>query len=96
MNLPAAKSKAEGVPDWVKKDDRRFYKKLVNDPVLVGKVNDAIAQHPKDNLALAESLVGVGLHKQDGTALDSSSMSRIKSVVEHLNQNPQAMGNYPI
>jgi hypothetical protein len=67
-----------------------------SDPVLVGKVMEAIAQHPKDNSALAESLVGIGLHKQDGTALDSASISRIKGVVEHLNQNPQAMGNYPI
>jgi hypothetical protein len=67
-------------------DNRRFYKKLANDPVLVSRVAEAIAHYPRDNTALAESLIEMGLHKNDGTALDSSSMSRIKGVVEHLNQ----------
>lgn len=86
MNLPTAKPKPEDVPDWVTTDNRRFYKKLANDPVLVGKVMEAIAQHPKDNSALAESLVGVGLHKQDGTALDSASTSRIRTVASRLSE----------
>jgi hypothetical protein len=86
MNLPSAKPKPEGEPDWVTNDNRRFYKKLATDPVLVGKVVEAIAQHPKDNSALAESLVGVGLHKQDGTALDSASISRIKTVASRLSE----------
>ena len=86
MKLPAAKSKPEGEPDWVNTDNRRFYTKLANDPVLVGKVAEAIAQYPKDNKALATSLVDTGLHKNDGTALDSVSMSRIKAVVGHLQQ----------
>ncbi|WP_310413007.1 hypothetical protein [Chamaesiphon sp. OTE_8_metabat_110] len=85
MNLPSAKSKPEGEPDWVTADNRRFYKKLANDSVLVGKVIDAIAQHPKDNSALAESLVAIGLHKQDGTALDKASVSRIRTVASGLN-----------
>jgi hypothetical protein len=85
MNLPSAKPKPEGEPDWVTNDNRRFYKKLANDPVLVGKVTDAIAQHPKDNSALAESLVAIGLHKQDGTALDTASISRIRTVAIRLN-----------
>jgi hypothetical protein len=84
MNLPAGKPKPEGEPDWVTNDNRRFYKKLANDPVLVGKVADAIAQHPKDNSALAESLVILGLSKQDGTAFDSASTSRIKTVAAGL------------
>jgi hypothetical protein len=75
-----------GEPDWVNSDNRRFYAKLVNDPVVVGKVAEAIAQYPKDNKALATSLVEMGLHKNDGTALDSASMSRIKAVVGHLQQ----------
>jgi hypothetical protein len=93
MNLPAAKPKPADEPDWVTADNRRFYKKLANDPVLVGKVAEAIAQHPKDNSALAESLVAIGLHKQDGTALDSASISRIKTVASGLNA---IAGNYPI
>ncbi len=86
MNLPAAKPKPADEPDWVTNDNRRFYKKLVNDPVLVGKVAEAIAQHPKDNSALAESLVPIGLHKQDGTALDSASISRIRTVASGLSE----------
>jgi hypothetical protein len=46
---------------------------------------DRFEMHPTDNKALAESLVSVGLHKADGTALDTASMSRIKKVVLNLN-----------
>jgi hypothetical protein len=84
MNLPIAKPKPEGETDWVNNDNRRFYKKLANDPALVGKVELAIARYPRDNTALAENLIEMGLDKNDGTALDSSSISWIKKVVEML------------
>jgi hypothetical protein len=51
----------------------------------LGKVAEVIPQYPKDNLALAAALVDVGLAKEDGTAFDSASISRIRKVVEHLN-----------
>jgi hypothetical protein len=57
----------------------------VNNSELLAKVTNSIELHPTDNKALAESLVSVGLHKADGTALDSASMSRIKKVVLGLN-----------
>jgi hypothetical protein len=87
MNLPSTKPRPESEPDWVTADNRRFYKKLVSDPVLVGNVIEAISQHPKDNSALAESLVMVGLHKQDRTALDSASTSRIRTVASRLSES---------
>lgn len=77
--------KPEGEPDWVNKENKRFYSQLAGNSELIAKVTEAIALHPTDNKALAESLVSVGLHKADGTALDSSSMSRIKKVVSNLN-----------
>jgi hypothetical protein len=58
---------------------------LVNDSELLAKVAELIELHPTDNKVLAESLVSVGLHKANGTALDSASMSRIKKVVLNLN-----------
>ena len=57
---------------------------LVDDWDLLAKVADAIDLNPEDNLKLAANLVGLGFHKQDGTALDSSNMSRIKKVVSRL------------
>lgn len=71
--------------DWVTTDNRRFYTKLVNDSELLAKVTNSIALHPADNKALAESLVKLGLQKQDGTPLDSASMSRIKGVFKNRN-----------
>ena len=67
------------------KDNLRFYKPLSADGELLVKVTDSIAQHQKDNSALAVALVEVGLAKADGTPLDSASISRIKKVVERLN-----------
>ena len=52
---------------------------------LIAKATEEIERHPNDNKSLAESLVKVGIHKQDGTAFDSASMSRIKGVVKNLN-----------
>jgi hypothetical protein len=57
----------------------------MNDHDLLAQVTESIKLHPTDNKALAESLVSVGLHKENGTALDSASMSRIKKVVLSLN-----------
>jgi hypothetical protein len=79
------KSKPDSEPDWVNKENRRFYLKLVDDSELLAHVIEAIDLHPKDNAALAESLVSAGLHKQDGTAFDSPSMSRIRKVAKNLN-----------
>jgi hypothetical protein len=57
----------------------------VNDSESLAKVTNSIELHPTDNKALAESLVSVGFHKGDGTALGSDSMSRIRKVLRHLN-----------
>jgi hypothetical protein len=80
-----AKSKPENEPDWVNTDNRRFYTPLSGNSELLVKVIAAIELHPKDNKALAESLISVGLHKADGSALGSDSVSRIRKVVKHLN-----------
>jgi hypothetical protein len=79
------KYKLEVEPDWVNNYNRRFYTKLMNDPNLLAQVTELIELHPTDNKALAESLVGAGLHKENGTALNSASTSRIKKVVLNLN-----------
>lgn len=42
------------------------------------RVAEAIDLNPKDNSILAASLFKLGIHKQDGTVLDSSTISRIK------------------
>jgi hypothetical protein len=78
-------TKTEGEPEWVNKDNRRFYLKLVGNSELIAKATEEIERHPNDNKSLAESLVKVGIHKQDGTAFDSASTSRIKGVVKNLN-----------
>jgi hypothetical protein len=78
------KPNADSLPEWVDANNRRFYLMLVDDWELLAKVADAIALTPEDNLKLAANLVGLGFHKQDGTALDSSNMSRIKKVVGRL------------
>jgi hypothetical protein len=84
------KPNADSLPEWVRKDDRRFYSLLVDNSALLDKVADAIDLNPKDNSNLAISLFELGIHKQDGTALDSSSMSRIKYVVSRLKTAPES------
>jgi hypothetical protein len=79
------KYELEVEPDWVNNYNRWFYTKLMNDPDLLAQVTELIELHPTDNKALAESLVGVGLHKENGTALNSASTSRIQKVVLNLN-----------
>lgn len=81
------RTKPENEPDWVNTDNRRFYTPLSGDSELLAKVTAAIELHPKDNKALAESLMSVGLHKVDGTALGSDSVSRIRKVVKNLNSS---------
>jgi hypothetical protein len=85
VSTTANKQQPEEEPGWVNNYNRRFYIKLINDLDLLAKVAESIELHPTDNKALAENLVVVGLHKGDGTALDSASMSRIKKVVLNLN-----------
>jgi hypothetical protein len=76
-------------PEWVTKDDKPFYNKLVDNPELLDKVAEAIAIAP-NSTALAESLVGLGFHKQDGTPLASTPVSRIKKVVRELKAKPES------
>jgi gas vesicle protein len=84
------KPNADSLPEWVDANNRRFYLMLVNDSELLTKVTDAIDLTTEDNLKLAANLVGLGFHKQDGTALDSSNMSRIKKVVVRLKTAPES------
>jgi hypothetical protein len=84
------KPNADSLPEWVDANNRRFYLMLVVDLDLLAKVADAIDLTPEDNLKLAANLVGLGFHKQDGTALDSSNMSRIKKVVGRLKTAPES------
>jgi hypothetical protein len=81
--------KADSLPDWVTKDARRFYSLLVDNSDLLDKVSEAIGLSA-NNTELADSLFELGIHKQDGTALDTSSMSRIKYVVSHLKTTPES------
>lgn len=84
------KPNADSLPEWVDANNRRFYLMLVNDSDLLTKVAEAIDLTPEDNLKLAANLVELGFHKQDGTALDSSNMSRIKKVVGRLKTAPES------
>jgi hypothetical protein len=79
------KTQSDTLPEWVEAGQKRFYLILVDDSELLAKVTELIDFHPTDNKTLAESLLSVGLHKANGTALDSASMSRIKKVVLNLN-----------
>jgi hypothetical protein len=79
------KTQSDSLPEWVEAGQKRFYLLLVDDSELLAKVAESIELHPTDNKVLAESLVSVGLHKANGTALDSASISRIKKVVLNLN-----------
>jgi hypothetical protein len=79
------KPKPEDEPTWVNDDNRRYYRKLIDNPELLAKVTDAIDRNPDSNIDLARSFVDLGFHKQDGTPLGTSPTSRIKSVVKHLN-----------
>jgi hypothetical protein len=76
--------KRDSLPDWVDANNRRFYLMLVDNSELLDEVAEAIDLTPEDNLKLAANLVGLGFHKQDGTALDSSNMSQLKKVVGRL------------
>ena len=78
------KQKPEGEPDWVSEDNRKFYRLLVKDSVLLAKVANAISQNPTSNADLAQSLIELGFHQQDGKRLGTTPTSRIKTVVKHL------------
>ena len=78
------KRKPEGEPDWVNDDNRKFYRMLVKDSVLLAKVAKAISQNPTSNADLAQSLMELGFHQQDGNKLGTTPTSRIKTVVKHL------------
>lgn len=84
MNLPTTKPKPDGEPDWVTNETRTYYKRLVNDSELLGKVADAIETYPNGG-DLAREIVTIGFCKADGTALGVDKMSRIRKVVKHLN-----------
>jgi hypothetical protein len=81
---PSKKQKPEGEPDWVTDDNRKFYRVLVKDSVLLAKVANAISQNPNSNADLAQSLIELGFHQQDGNRLGTTPTSRIKTVVKHL------------
>ena len=57
---------------------------LVKDSVLLAKVAKAISQNPTSNADLAQSLIELGFHQQDGNKLGTTPTSRIKTVVKHL------------
>ena len=78
------KQKPGDEPDWVSDDNRKFYHRLVKDSELLTKVANAISQNPSSNADIAQSLIALGFHQQDGTKLGSSPTSRIKTVVKHL------------
>jgi hypothetical protein len=63
---------------------------MVDNSELLDKVAEAIDLNPGDNAGLAESLALLGIHKQDGTVLDSSTISRIKSVAKQMKTAPES------
>jgi hypothetical protein len=69
---------------WVTDDNRKFYRVLVKDSELLTKVANAISENPNSNADLAQSLIELGFHQQDGTKLGTTPTSRIKTVVKHL------------
>jgi hypothetical protein len=76
-------------PEWVNTDNRRFYNKLIGNSELLAKVAEAI-DLTTNNTVLAESLVGLGFHKQIGKQpLGSDSISRIRKVVGYMRQAPK-------
>ncbi len=78
------KQKPEDEPDWVSDDNRKFYRLLVKDSMLLAKVANAISKNPSSNADLAQSLIELGFHQQDGKKLGTTPTSRIKTVVKHL------------
>ena len=89
-NSNKTKPRTGDVPDWVNSDNRRFYVKLVGNMELLDKVSEAIDSASGNNTVLAESLVVLGFHKQDGNALGSDSISRIRKVVSNLKTKPES------
>jgi hypothetical protein len=60
----------------------------MGDSELLSKVAEAI-DLTANNTVLADSLTGLGFHKQDGKPLGTDVMSRIRKVVSHLRQPPE-------
>jgi hypothetical protein len=87
--LPRKAKPNEDEPKWVNTDNRRFYNKLVGNSELLVKVAEAI-DLTTNNTVLADSLVGLGFHKQDGKPLGSDSISRIRKVVGYLREIPES------
>ena len=83
-NISRQRQQPEEEPDWVNENNRRYYRSLVGDSELLTKVSDAIDRHSNSNEDLAQTLLGLGFHKQDGTALGASPLGRIKSLLQHL------------
>jgi hypothetical protein len=83
-NTSSKRQQPQGEPDWVNENNRRYYRSLVGNCELLAKVSDAIDLHPDSNEDLAQTFIGLGFHKQDGTALGASPLGRIKSLVKHL------------
>jgi hypothetical protein len=83
-SIASKRQQPDEEPDWVNENNRRYYRSLVSDSELLAKVSDAIEQHPDSNEELAQTFIGLGFHKQDGTALGASPLGRIKSLVKHL------------
>jgi hypothetical protein len=81
----ASPKKLENIPEWVGKDSQTYYTLFVQDPNLLGKVAEAIGSHSGSNDELAKLFVGLGIHKQDGTPLGTSPISRIKTLVARMN-----------
>ncbi len=70
-------------PAWVTPNTRRFFNKLENNPDLLSKVGEAI-EKTNGNAALAVELQELGLCKNDGSPLDTGSISCIRDVVKNL------------
>lgn len=81
QNTP--KQSRDDEPDWVTKDNRRFYLKLVGDPILLDKVN-VLIESVIGNAELANELVTVGICQEGGKPLHKGSVSHVKAVVKHL------------
>jgi hypothetical protein len=77
--------KSENEPEWVNGDNRSFYNLFSEDANLLIKVADAIELHSGSNDELAQVFAELGVHKQDGTPLASSPISRIKTLVKRMN-----------
>jgi hypothetical protein len=78
------KQKPEDEPDWVSDSNRTFYHRLVKDSMLLDKVANVISKNSTSNADISQSLIKLGFHRQDGTKLGTTPISRIKTVVKHL------------